>query len=702
MSAPHAAQTLFAEAMRARAEGNAAAARARLEALVAMAPRHVDALLMLADVLRDQGERDLSLARLRDAATASGPNPQVWRRLIGELLAAGHKSRARKLAAKAPLAPADRKALIVLADQGLDLPPAILGGLRPDALFTLRQLVEAGRPGEASAVAEPLALSHPDSAALLNLRAVIALIGQAPDRAVGLLREALARAPDYPEALANLGLALGQLGRAPDAAEALSRALALEPGHVVARINLAAALIDMDRVPDALAEIDKALAQDPARDDAQAVKATALVAASRFADARDLLRALSDRMGARFAQSHLLVHALSETDGAEAAIAYAAALPDPPVETVRRAAMLKAELGQTDAARDDLRALARRQPSDALIYRDFGLISTWTADEPLLARLEEQAQGAGPARLQDRAALNFALGRARLDTGDTKRAFDAFRRANAAQDAQLAPSQRALRPWDRQIAQAFPAGRIADFAAAGVDTVAPIFIVGMPRSGSTLVEQVLAAHPGVMALGEHSVVSPHFFRFESPQVSDIADAARRATNDLLDLTGPDRRPVDKHLHNFLILGQLAAAFPKARFLHTTRDPRDTCLSIFTNLLDPVKHPYAVDLERLGDFYVRYRHLMDHWRGIIGDRILDLSYEATVADPEPRIRALVAWLGLDWNDACLRPDVVRRRVRTISLGQVRKAITTDSVARWTAFADDLRPLTDILEREGVLP
>jgi tetratricopeptide (TPR) repeat protein len=428
----------------------------------------------------------------------------------------------------------------------------------------------------------------------------------------------------------------------------------------------------------------------------------ALVEARRFAEARDLLRALALREGESFTLSHLMVTALSETEGAEAAIAHAEALPDPSAETLRRVAMLKAELGRIEAACADLRAVAQLQPGNALAYRDFGLISAWTPGEPMLALLERQIAASGPMRLQDRAALGFALGRARLDMGDTKGAFEAFRRANEAQDRQLPPDMRVTRPWDEDIAQAFTAERIAGLAAAGIAGAAPVFIVGMPRSGSTLTEQVLAAHPDVVALGEDSGVADPFFRSEAPDISQMTAAAQGAAAALLGLAGPGRRPVDKNLRNFLILGQLAAAFPKARFLHTTRDPRDTCLSIFANPLDPVRHPYSVNLERLADFYVRYRRLMDHWRGIVGDRILDLPYEALVADPEPRIRALIDWLGLPWHDACLRPEAVARRVKTISLGQVRKAISAGPVARWTAFAEELSPLTAILDRGGVLP
>ncbi|MFN0114586.1 MAG: sulfotransferase [Paracoccaceae bacterium] len=666
------------------------------------APKFVDALLLLTEVLRDQGERDMALARLRDAAEASGANPGVWRMLVNELLRSGQKSRARKLAAKAPLRPADRKALLELAQQSRSEDrAAILGGAGPDDVSSVRRLIETGKAGQARVLADALLASHPTSAALWNLRGIASLAEQAPDRAAHYFTQALRQAPDYAEALANLGLAFALLGRAPDAASTLARALSLAPENLEARINLSNALLELDRAGEALDEVDRALVSSPSNPAAIAVKANTLIALRRFTEALDLLRAAASRDGDRFGLSHLLVSVLSETDGAEAAIAYADSLPDPTPETLHDTAMLKAELGRIDEARDDFRTLARRHPGFVLAYRDFGLITKWTAEEPLLPLLLQQVEAGGPIRLQDKAALNYALGKARMDTGDMKGAFEAYRRANEAQDTQLPPAKRQPRQWEQEIAKEFTAERIAEFAAAGTDTIAPIFIVGMPRSGSTLTEQVLAAHPDLAALGEHSVVTPGFFRSERPDLADIAAAARSAAEALKQVTGPGKRPVDKHLHNFLVVGLLAAAFPKARFLHTMRDPRDNCLSIYFNALDPVKHPYSVHLERLAEFYVRYRRLMDHWRDVVGDRILDLRYEDLVADPGPRIRAMIGWLGLPWNDACLRPEEVNRRVQTISVGQVRKGITTGSVARWKPFAEELRPLTAILEREGVL-
>jgi hypothetical protein len=232
-------------------------------------------------------------------------------------------------------------------------------------------------------------------------------------------------------------------------------------------------------------------------------------------------------------------------------------------------------------------------------------------------------------------------------------------------------------------------------------SVAPIFIVGMPRSGSTMTEQILAAHPDIHALGEDSPVGRYFPMNIPADRNTLLTATRSGARAMREAAGGAPRITDKLLSNFRIIGPLATAYPKAKFVHTRRDPRSIALSIYQNIFNTSGHPYSTRLDWLAEYYVAYHRLMDYWRSVLPDRIYDTDYETMVADPEPRIRELVAWLGLPWDDACLSPEEVQRQVRTLSVAQVRAPINERSVKRWAVYEEQLKPFSDILEREGIL-
>lgn len=240
-----------------------------------------------------------------------------------------------------------------------------------------------------------------------------------------------------------------------------------------------------------------------------------------------------------------------------------------------------------------------------------------------------------------------------------------------------------------------------DLAGVGVESVAPIFVIGMPRSGSTLTEQILAAHPNVVGTGEDSVVSPFFDPYVLPETNAFIDAAKRAATALRAVAGPGQRVVDKYLNNSLRLGALATAFPNAVFVETVRDPRAIALSIYANPMRVAGHPYSTDLKNIAELFKLHTELMSHWTDLLGHRIVRVVYEDLVSDPEPNIRSLVANAQLPWDDACLRPESVARRIKTLSYAQVRSDIGTASSERWRRFESDLEPFSRKLRHAGLL-
>lgn len=250
----------------------------------------------------------------------------------------------------------------------------------------------------------------------------------------------------------------------------------------------------------------------------------------------------------------------------------------------------------------------------------------------------------------------------------------------------------------------YTAPYIAQFAGLGHKSPAPIFIIGMPRSGSTLLEQIIASHPKVHGLGE-TVAYGTAFRQEMPatrahmtpdfQRTYFARVGETYLNALKELgwSGQDR-VIDKMLGNFVNVGAIHLTFPHAKIVHAMRDPVDTCFSCFRHLFKD-RNETTYDLAAMGRYYVHYRGIMDYWDRVLPGRVIHVRHEELLADPETRIRELIAACGLEWDDACLRFHESARAVRTSSASQVRRPLFTTSLARWKPYERHLTPLFEAL-------
>lgn len=359
--------------------------------------------------------------------------------------------------------------------------------------------------------------------------------------------------------------------------------------------------------------------------------------------------------------------------------------------------------------------------------------ATGTADEhaaTALARLVElDGAGAGgdalfgrathmaaaPSRLSEvaRAQLGYALGRAHEARGDHDAAFAAFDAANrwAARGAPRYAPAVVEAQIDALVAAAHSLGGV-ERGHDGGNMPGPVFICGMFRSGSTLVERVLAAHPAVVAGGELAwfprlVAGPlapypvSLARVDDAMAERLAAAYRIHIAQLIPADRPAPRWfTDKRPDNFLLLTLIKRLFPRARIIHTVRNPLDNGLSIWQQHLDPRVAPHATDLAAIGHWYGQYRRLMRHQAACWPDDVLDFDYDGFVADPEPWLRRLLAFLDLPWEPACL--DFHRRggAVRTASYLQVRKPLYRDASGRWRAYGERLAPLRDALLAAGV--
>jgi Flp pilus assembly protein TadD len=305
--------------------------------------------------------------------------------------------------------------------------------------------------------------------------------------------------------------------------------------------------------------------------------------------------------------------------------------------------------------------------------------------------------------------LHHALGDLLGAGGDDVAAFEHYRRGNEAEPNRFDPDRHDA--WVDRIAAAFPLERVARMPKASGASPLPVFVVGMPRSGTTLVEQILASHPEGAGAGELPDVIG--MTATLPGVLGVSDPYPECVSDLdpatLDRLAEGylgrrkaafpaaRRVVDKMPQNFLHLGLIALLFPKAHVVHCVRDPLDTCLSCYTTAF-AVPHDYARNLENLGRYYRAYARLMAHWRRVfaaLGRPQLELLYEDMVTDQEARTRALLEFVGLPWDERCLRFHETRRDVGTASYDQVRRPIYNTSIGRWKRFERHLGPLQEAL-------
>ena len=303
--------------------------------------------------------------------------------------------------------------------------------------------------------------------------------------------------------------------------------------------------------------------------------------------------------------------------------------------------------------------------------------------------------------------LSVLLGRALDQVGRHDEAFAAYRRGNDAARVSFNPD--AWRRKTDEIIKAFSEERFARLPRATNGSSVSVFIVGMPRSGSTLVETIIDAHPEAHGAGElttlHTLAGSLAFDIESalpyPQCvadltkNDVDAIGRRYLDQLAPLAPDASRIVDKLPANYLRVGLIGLILPDARIIHCRRHPLDTCFSCYMHPFDPALHPYSTDLANLGAVYVDYERLMTHWRDTLNIPMLEVQYEALVENQEQVTREIIDFCGLDWDDRCLRFHERRRVVQTASYEQVTRPIYTTSVARYKNFESHLGPLIDAL-------
>ncbi|MHB1544523.1 MAG: tetratricopeptide repeat-containing sulfotransferase family protein [Gammaproteobacteria bacterium] len=559
---------------------------------------------------------------------------------------------------------------------------------RAPALRTLYDHLDRSEHESAEALSQQLLEVAPNDPELLYLHGVVAHKSGRPEEAIVRFLKAIPEAPSAATrsaVLSGLGKSYWMLEQLELAQASFAEAAKLHPQEASIWIDLGSVQMALGDPGAARSSFEKALAIDPDQADACAGRGLCLVNLGRYVEAREALEEVAQRYPG---------HA----------------------EVIQGLATLDKIMGRVEEAEHRLFALLTKQPERMGYFELASLKPIRSTDEPVVKLLETRREPLGHSTAPEivRIDLLFALAKAYDDLGRSEESFTLLEEGARLRRRRFHFDITQEEERMERIAGIFGQTFIDRLKlSSGHETHRPIFIVGLPRSGSTLVEHLLSAHPDITPGGE----LPIFPRLATElslawgQIPGFPDAltpdrARvnlehlktRYLEEIEDATGPAplrTHVTDKLLGNFLFLGLIRMAFPEARILHIQRHPLDQAHSAYRQLFTR-GHAYSYDLMEFGRYYLAYRKLMEHWHTVLGDAIYDLSYEALVREPEAEIRKMLDFLKLPFVAGCLETHQASRPVHTASATQVREPIHPDAIGHWKRYRAQLEPLRKMLE------
>jgi tetratricopeptide (TPR) repeat protein len=704
--------------------------------VVAREPRNAEALHLMGVLFHQQGDHARAVERIGQAVSLR-PNAYIYH----ANLAAAH----RALGDFERAAACCRAALALWPDY-------------PEALCNLGAALQGlGQPAESAEVLRRALALRPSFVEAHNNLGIALRALDRMEEAEAQFHRAVALEPAFAPAQNNLGLALLNRGQAEDALPHFQDAVRLDPTTAVLHDNLGNALWALDRPADALAAYREAVRLDPDLTMAQAHLGRALQREGALDEALVVFQKCVAVEPGNAACWECLAALQDEREAFEASIpCWEQVLSLGPERAPPHLALGWAlqEVGRRDEARDHYFAALRIEPGSGAaqmhlggLHEELGAMAeaeaafrTALAVQPAFAlpharlatllrhKLPDEDLAALEARLADaelaqgpRARLLFGLAHALDGRGEYARGADCLRQANAITSA-LARGRKDYDPvrharFVDAVLGAFDAPFLARLrqAGAGLDTRRPVFVFGLPRSGTTLIEQVLASHSRIHGAGELRLVRQTFEaipgalgRSGRPR-DNIAyldrDAVGRLAAQHLDHlaaldVGASERTVDKMPNNYLYLGLLTVLFPRAVFIHCRRDLRDVALSCWMTDFRSIR--WASDPAHIAGRFHEYRRAMDHWQQVLPAPIHHVDYQETVTDLESVARRLLAACGMDWEPACLQFHRTERPVRTASLAQVRQPVYQHSLARWKHYESSLADLFAALPPERERP
>jgi tetratricopeptide (TPR) repeat protein len=563
------------------------------------------------------------------------------------------------------------------------------------------------------------------------------------ERAVEYFQRTLKLQPGAVVAWCGLGAALKQLRCYPEAEHAFRKAVSLKPGFADAKLELAGTLLHQQKRDEAKQILQKIAGQNPlcaeafhglgeiahaqrSLDDAIRYYDRAVeIAPDRAVSHNRIGTALHHKGQIDDAVAHFQTAVSLQPDFAEAFKNMGSALmsagrlqeaktcfdkatalrPDYVDAIIGKASVLERQ-GRAPEAYEVIRPFLEKgieHPGIGIILSEIcGEVNKCDEATDYLERLIAVPDLSDPTREQ----MYYALGKLLDKLKHYDPAFDQFRKANDLRPVKSLPAEHSA--VISAIMETFGWTFLSAVPRASIESDRPLFIVGMPRSGTSLTEQILASHPDIVGAGELVDIGnyaaelpvrlggnlgfPQCFRNISQQ--DLNSYAVKYLQRLEQVSDTARVVTDKMPQNFIHLGLIALLFPKSRIIHCRRDPIDTCLSIYFQHFNEA-HEYATRLEHIAHYYLDYRRLMDHWKSVLDLPILDVEYQEMVTNLEPVTRRMLEFVDAEWNSACLNFHKSDRFVSTSSYDQVRQPIYTSSVCRWRNYEKHIEPLKEIL-------
>jgi len=611
---------------------------------------------------------------------------------------------------------------------------------RQNTLQQALALHKAGRLQKAELIYRQILQTEPDNPIALHFLGLIAYQVEKNDMAVELIGKAVSLKPDYTEAHYNLGNALLVQGKLEEAAACYRRVLALKSDYIEAYNNLGLTLKEQGKLEEAAACYRQVLALKPDFAEAYNNLGLTLHDQDKFDEAVACYhQALSIQPDFAMAYYNLGITLMDQENPEEAVASYRKAIALKPdfvdayynlgivleyqgklVEAVasyqqalildpnfaeahNNLGVMLREEGKMDDAIASLRKALSLKPDFAGAYKNLTTIVKYTeVDEDIKAMetLYNKKEGISD---EDRIVLGFALGKAYQDLRDYDKSFDFIREANRLKRESYDYSIQLDQDLFARIKQIFTPDFFTAHQSSGHQDRIPFFIVGMPRSGTTLVEQILASHPLVFGAGELKILANITKVVCTKEATSLfpecmqelpAEAFERIGKEYIEKIrefSKDAEYITNKLpHNFLRVGLIKTTLPKAKVIHCLREPMDNCFSLFKNDFTAM-HEYAYDMIELGRYYNLYQDLMAHWEKVLPGFMYTVKYEELVSDQQNQTRNLLDFCGLPWDEACLAFHKTKRRVSTASLAQVRQPIYKDSVELWRRYEEQLEPL-----------
>ena len=501
------------------------------------------------------------------------------------------------------------------------------------------------------------------------------------DEAAACYRQAISLNSDLEETHFNLGNLLRNEARLDEAAACYRRALSVKSDYPEAHLNLGITLGKQGQLDAAIACFRRAIELEP-----------------KAADPYNNLG--------------IVLHHKGQLGAAITCFRRAIELDPNSASAHNNLGNALQELGALDAAYVAFEKAVAIAPRRGAFHRMLVTTGRVVPDSPQLRRLEALAMDMHSLPETERMEVHFALGMAYANFGQAEKSSPHLVEGNRLKRSRVRYDEAQSLAMFARIKEVFTAEMLNNRQERGPNSRVPIFVVGMPRSGTSLVEQILASDPSVHGAGELMALPRQVRRLleHEPSAGAFPESAIALDHQRIILLGAEyltgvqalapsaTHIVDKLPDNFRRIGLIHLALPGARIIHVHRDPIDTCLSCFAQLFTG-DLPYTYNLAELGRYYRAYCDLMEHWRRVLpASAVLDVRYEDVVADLEGQARRLLAYCEIPWNDACLAFHRNRRVVRTASVTQVRRPLYASSVSRWHAFSDLAQPLLEALRGE----